>query len=57
MTYVLPPFEFRYIGIARPEAHARTRGTQRYPVTLRLHMSHKCTASPSLFGEGKLEPW
>ena len=28
--------EFRCIGIARPEARARTRGTQRYPVTLSL---------------------
>ena len=26
--------EFRCIGIARPEARACTRGTQRYPVTL-----------------------
>ena len=40
-------FEFRCIGIARPEALARTRGTQRYPVTL-THTTTTPTHPPTV---------
>ena len=50
-------FEFRCIGIARPEARARTRGTQWYPVTLRRKdnqlfskLTQGCTLANTLDG-------